>query len=117
MNNRKDLLSKLVIHGHLNVAERQSLGIVNLQEVRELVKSLLLIHSAFPFDRESRAVYEGATLNRNPIGIEIIWRRAYPSDPFIVAERHTETFTDVDAAVERFVEAEWSSGIDGIKLG
>jgi hypothetical protein len=116
MNDRQDLLRKLVIYGHVNVPERQTLGIVRRQEVKELVKSLLLIHGSFPFEREGRAVYEGATLNRNTTGIVIIWRRAYAWDPFTLAESRTETFIDLDAAVERFVESEWSSGIDGISL-
>jgi hypothetical protein len=117
MTDREDLLRQLVVHGHLNMADRHALGIVKRQEVKALLKSLLSIHGAFPFCLEGKVVYEGATLYRDPTGIQIIWRRAYPWDPFTVAESRTETFPDIDAAIEKFIESEWRSGIDGISLG
>jgi hypothetical protein len=48
--------------------------------------------------------------------VQIIWERAYPWDPFTVAERRTETFEELDAAVEKFIDSEWKAGIDGVKL-
>jgi hypothetical protein len=107
---------KLVIDGHLSVPERNALGTVSRLEVKEIVKSLLLAQGVFPDRAEAGAVYEGATLKRAPSEIQIIWRRAHPLDPFTVAASRTETFRDVDAAVERFVHSEWEMGIDGIRL-
>jgi hypothetical protein len=116
MSDRKDLLRELVVQGHLNVSQRQVLGAVSRREVTELVKSLLLLQGAFPLRGHSNAVHDGPTLNQTSSGTEITWRRAYPWDPFTVAESQTEIFTDVDSAIKRFVESEWSSGIDGVEL-
>jgi hypothetical protein len=116
MGERADLLMKLVVAGHVNVAERQALGVVDRQEVAEIVKLLLCHHRVFPDHRGAKAVYEGATLTQVPSGVQIIWERAYPWDPFTVAERRTETFEELDAAVEKFIDSEWKAGIDGVKL-
>jgi hypothetical protein len=100
----------------LNVAERQALGSVRKDEVVDLVKSLLLAQDQFPTLGESNAVYEGAIITRVPTGLQITWQRPHTWDPFTVAESHTEAFTEIDAAVERFIETEWKLGIDGISL-
>jgi hypothetical protein len=116
MTDKEELLRKLVVHGHLNVAERRALGTVKRQDVTKLVKSLLLLEGAFPIHGDTGPVFEGVTLSRGSSGIEITWRRAYPWDPCTVAENHTEAFEGIDAAIEKFVETEWGSGIDGINL-
>ena len=113
---RANLQQKLVFSGHVNVAEKQTLGAVSKREVAEIVKSHLRVHGVFPDHREAKAVYEGATLTQASSGTQITWVRAYPSDPFTVAERRTEYFEDVNAAIHKFVETEWSAGIDGIEL-
>jgi len=114
MSAREDLLKKLGIQGHLSVPERQALGTVHQRDVIDLAKSLLLAHSAFPNHNETEAVYEGATLTLEPTGIQIMWRRAYPWDPFSVAESRAEIFSDLETAIQRFIDSEWGSGIDGI---
>jgi hypothetical protein len=113
---RQQLLEKLVVIGHVSVAERHKLGFVTKTEILELVRKQLLTHGMFPISSDSKAVYEGARLIQSPPGVQIIWERAYPWDPFTVAERRAETFAEVDAAIQRFIESEWSSGIDGITL-
>ena len=116
MGERTDLLMKLLIDGHVNVTERQALGVVGGQEVAEIVKSLLRQHGVFPDHRGAKAVYEGATLAQTPSGAQITWERAYPWNPFTVAESRTELFEELDTAVEKFINSEWKAGIDGVKL-
>jgi hypothetical protein len=116
MDTRAQLLRKLVVDGHVNVAERQSLGAVGTQEVKDLVKSLLLQDGAFPNHGTSKAVYEGATLTARDSDVQITWQRSYPWNPFQVAESRIETFATADAAIEHFIKSEWCTGIDGIKL-
>jgi hypothetical protein len=116
LSQRNVLLQKLVVDGHLNVVDRRGLAEVSRAEVTELVKSLLHQHGVFPNVSENGAVYEGAKLTLSPAGIQITWQRAYPWDPFTVAECRTQHFTDVETAVDAFIQSEWSSGIDGIKL-
>lgn len=116
MGERSDLLKKLVVIGHVDVAERHALGAVSRFEVTEIVKSLLRINGVFPDHSEAKGIYEGATLVQIPSGIQIKWERAYPWNPSLLAERRVETFKDVDAAIERFIDCEWKAGIDGVEL-
>jgi hypothetical protein len=113
---RSQLLRKLVVDGHLNVAERRALGEVGIQEVRDLVMSLLMQNGVFPNHGTSKAVYEGATLALGDSNVQITWQRHYAWDPCQVAESRSEIFATADAAIERFLESEWRTGIDGIKL-
>jgi hypothetical protein len=73
MCERSDLLKKLVVNGHVDMTERQALGVVGRKEVAETVKSLLRLNGVFPDHREAKAVYEGATLVEVPEGVEITW--------------------------------------------
>jgi hypothetical protein len=113
---RTMLLKKLVVHWHVNVAERTVLGSVARQEVASLVKSILLTDGVFPDKDREGVVYEGAILARSSSGIQITWSRAYAWDPFTLAERRVEAFSDIDSAVEAFIDSEWKTGIDGIAL-
>ena len=116
MHERFRLLEKLILEGHVNVTERQSLGVVGRVEVAEILKSFLLRDGAFPFPREGRAVYEGATITSLQSGAKITWERGYPWDPSRIADRRIELFTEIDSAVEAFIDSEWGAGIDGIML-
>jgi hypothetical protein len=116
METRGQLLIRLVVDGHVSVAERQVLGAVGRQEVKEIVKSLLTQEGVFPKHGTTKGVYEGATLAHARSNVEITWERPYPWDPFTVAERRVETFATADAAIERFIDSEWRTGIDGIRL-
>ena len=116
MNERAPLLEKLVVEGHLNVAERISLGIVTRDELADVLKSVVLQHGAFPTRPRGNVVHEGATITRDASGLKITWERAYPLDPFTVAQRRVEVFVEIDSAIETFIDSEWSAGIDGIKV-
>ncbi|MGD0348044.1 MAG: hypothetical protein ABSA85_14875 [Terracidiphilus sp.] len=109
-------MRKLVVDGHVNVAERQSLGVVYRQEVKDIVNSILRQDGAFPNHGATKAVYEGATLAQVDSNIQITWERPSLWEPFTVAERRIETFAAADAAIERFIDSEWRTGIDGIRL-
>jgi hypothetical protein len=115
MAERQEALKKLVVEWHLNVAERQILGNVQRQEVFEIVKALLLTQGAFP-THVGRTTNEGARLIRVSSGVQIVWQRSYPWDPSTVAERHTETYAEIDLAIQKYIDTEWRSGIDGIVL-
>jgi len=81
-----------------------------------MVKLLLCLNGVFPDHRGAKSVYEGATLVQISSGVQITWERAYPWDPFAMAERRVETFNEADTAIETFIDSEWKSGIDGIEL-
>jgi len=116
MDERNVLLAKLLIEGHINVPERLILGAVTREEVKHLLKALLSAEGSFPKLNEGRAIYEGATLALTAAGAEITWTRAYPWDPFTLAEKAAKTFLEGDAAIDAFIDSEWSKGIDGVRL-
>ena len=116
MATRALLLRKLVVDGHVSAAERQFLGTVCRQEVKDIVNFILRQDRVFPNYGATKAVYEGATLAQADSNVQITWERPYPWDPFTVAERRVETFATADAAIERFIDSEWHAGIDGIRL-
>lgn len=113
---RTALLRKLVVQGHISVAERCAIEPVQRREVAELLESLLLSDGVFPLQAIEGIVYEGASIARNSYGAQITWKRGYAWDPSTVAERRTQTFSDIDTAIEAFIDSEWPSGIDGIRL-
>ncbi|MDE3200149.1 MAG: hypothetical protein KGN79_04440 [Acidobacteriota bacterium] len=113
---RSDLIKKLVVHGHVNVAERNMLGFVKRQEVADIVKSLLLSNGVFPIHNENGAVFEGPRLFFRESGAQIKWERAYPWDPYTVAERRIESFSDIESSVQAFIDSAWKHGIDGVLL-
>lgn len=116
VSERTFLLNKLVVEGHINVAERLSLGVVRRKEIAEIVRTLLLRDGTFPLRPETRAIYEGPRLIRKDSEIQIVWERAYPWDPFTVAEKRSVAFAETDAAIQTFIDSAWDSGIDGIPL-
>lgn len=116
MSERSGILRKLVIDGHVNVAERQILGQVYRREVAQIVKEFLETNERFSNHEVGGAVYEGATLIKAPSGARITWQRAYAWDPFTVAESRTEEHPDLDIAIERFITTEWAEGIDGVSV-
>jgi hypothetical protein len=115
MTKRTALLTKLIVNGHVNVAERRALGIVSRREVAEIVKSIVVRDGSFPLHSPNQA-YEGAVLALVPSGAEIIWQRTYPWDPNKIAERRGKAFTEIDQAIQEFIDSEWGRGIDGIAL-
>jgi hypothetical protein len=110
------LLRRLVLNRHLNVAERQIVGSVRRHEVLAILRSLLLANSVFPPEGREGFFYEGATIGRVSSGVQITLSRAYAVHPQRIAERRIERYEDLDAAIEAFVDLEWSQGIDGIPI-
>jgi hypothetical protein len=123
MTEREVLLEKLVTEGHVNVEERQKLGVVHRTEVFRLLHTLLLSGHQFPShaqvaDQSSRGpIYEGGILHRPESGqVRLTWQRGHTHNPRMLGETHHEDFFDVDLAVERYIGVAWPNGIDGIKL-
>lgn len=108
------LVRKLVLNRHLNVSERRIIGPVTRQEVAAILKSLLLTDGVFPIEGREGFGYEGTYVGRVSVGAQLIRSRTYATNPQAVAERRIDHFQDVDAAIEAFIECEWSKGIDGI---
>lgn len=115
MDDRRALLQKLVLEGHLSVEERVTVGHVTAQEIKEIVKALVLANGSFP-NRGAGAVYEGATLALTSAGVQVTWTRPYAANPWKVAESTTKAFSDLNTAVDAFIDSEWSAGMDGIRL-
>jgi hypothetical protein len=87
---------------------------VSRKEVAAVLKSILLRDGVFPIEEREGVVYEGAILGLVASGAQIARSRAYASDPKTAAERRIDRYQEVDAAIEAFIDMEWSAGIDGI---
>jgi hypothetical protein len=120
---REALIEKLVVSLHLNVVERRLLGsdCVSVEEVAAVVKRLLEQNGVFPpiarFWKPGELVFEGFFLVRRPDGkVQMAWQRSNPIKPTELADRSSSEYENPDEAVSRFIEREWSKGIDGIPL-
>jgi hypothetical protein len=120
---REALIQKLVVSLHLNVPERQMLGSdsVSVDEVAAVVKRLLKQNGVFPPTarhwRPGETVFEGFFLANRPDGrVQVVWQRSNPIRPDELADQGSSEYADLDEAVSRFIQSEWSKGIDGITL-
>ena len=120
---RKDLLEKLVLSLHLNVPERQSLGVksVSAKEVAVIVKHQLETSGVFPPNakpwQSGKPVFEGFFLVKlSNGGARLAWQRHHPINPYVLADQGNTDFDDMDEAVSTFMQKEWRNGIDGIGL-
>ncbi len=120
---REALLEKLVVSLHLNVPERQMLGSdsVSVDEVAGVVKRLLEQNGVFPPTarhwRPGETVFEGFFLVKRPDGkVQVAWQRSNPIRPNELADQGRSEYADLEEAVSRFIQSEWSKGIDGITL-
>jgi hypothetical protein len=60
-------------------------------------------------------MFEGFFLVKRPDGkVQMAWQRSNPIKPTELAEHGRTDYEDVDQAISRFIEKEWSEGIDGI---
>jgi hypothetical protein len=105
-----------VLNLHVDVAERQLLGILREDEVTEAVREILDERGAFPQRRHGPVVYEGAVITADNGKLEISWARTLPLDSTVIAEQRRQTFPDVDSAIKAFINSEWPRGIDGIAI-
>lgn len=110
------LLRKLIVDGHLNVAERQLVIPVQRCEVATILRSILRADSVFPAKGREGFAYEGAIIGLVSLGAEITLSRTHPAHPQLVAERRVERYEKLDAAIEAFIDCEWRNGIDGIQI-
>jgi len=120
---RDRLVEKLVVTGHLNVPERLDLGSQSIRwsEVVAAVSRGLSDTGFFPRDarpwKNGELVHEGAILRKLPEGTaQVIQQRSNAGNPMQLAERKVTAFTNVNAAIEFFVSAQWPTGIDGIQI-
>jgi hypothetical protein len=94
---------------------------VSADEVATVVKRLLQQNGVFPPTarhwRPGQAVYEGFFLVKRPDGkVEMAWQRSNPIRPNDLADQGSSEYADLDEAVSRFIQSEWSKGVDGISL-
>jgi hypothetical protein len=120
---RDALIEKLVVSLHLNVPERLLLGSdsVSVEEVAAVVRRLLEQNGVFPpiarLWKPGELVFEGSFLVKRPDGkVQIAWQRSNPTKPTELADRSSSEYADLDEAVSRFIEREWSKGIDGVRV-
>ncbi len=123
MASRTQLIEKLVSTLHLNVHERQTLdrSALRVSEVNSAVKRLLLEAGRFPSHakpwQHGEVAFEGHFLELLIGGsVRLWWQRSHPLMPTRMAEQHHSDFASIDDAIEAFVNKEWASGIDGIRI-
>ncbi len=118
---RQELVSKLVLTGHLNSFERQQLvpQEVGFDEIAGVVRSLLESNGYFPTDArplEPPPSYEGGILELLPNGrVRLHWQRNYAWSPTI-AEHTSKDYRRLEDALREFMRWEWRNGIDGVKI-
>ena len=115
---REDLLDRLVTSGHLNVPDRESLGSISRKQVFVAVRARLAKDGYFPPAAGVKGtVYEGPQIRRSADGRYLgIDQRASVFDPALLAEEARRCFENIDAVVNWYIDAEWGSSIDGIRL-
>jgi len=116
MSERSELIRKLVLNLHVNVIERQILGILHEEEVTEAIRAILDEQGAFPRRRYGPSVYEGAVITTDNGQPEVTWERPSPLNPTVVADQRRQTFANMDAAIRAYIDSEWPRGIDGIVI-
>ena len=123
MNQREQLIEKLVTTMHLNVPERAALstGSVRYSEVAAVVARVLEDTGYFPPNarpwQEGKVVHEGAMLQKLPNGrFRLILQRSHPIAPTVLAAKKERDFVFARNAIRSFVRSEWPNGIDGIRI-
>jgi hypothetical protein len=94
---------------------------VSVEEVAAVVKRLLETNGVFPPDAKpwqpGEIVFEGFFLTKRSDGkVRLAWQRSNPINPKELADHGSEEYARADDAVSRFIQSEWSKGIDGISL-
>lgn len=123
MNEREQLIEKLVTTMHLSVAERLALSPSNVRytEVAAVLERLLENSGYFPPGarpwQEGNVVHEGAILQKLPDGrVRLTLQRSHPTAPTVLAAKKESDFRSSRAAIRAFVRLEWPGGIDGIAI-
>jgi hypothetical protein len=94
---------------------------LSFTDVDAVVKRLLEQKGVFPPSarpwQPGELVFEGFFLVKRPDGkVQMDWQRSNPIRPNELTDRDRSEYDDVDEAVSRFSESEWSRAIDGITL-
>jgi hypothetical protein len=123
MNEREQLIEKLVTTMHLNMPERLALSPKSLRysEVAAVVARVLEDTGYFPPGaqpwQEGNVVHEGAILQKLPGGgFRLTIQRSHPIAPTVLAAKKESDFRYAGAAIRAFIRSEWPKGIDGIAI-
>ena len=123
MNEREQLIEKLVTTMHLSVPERLALSPKNVRyaEVAAVVARVLedsgyFAPGARPW-QEGNVVHEGAILQKLPRrGFRLTLQRSHPIASTVLAAKKESDFRSARAAIRAFIRSEWQKGIDGIAI-
>jgi hypothetical protein len=123
MNEREQLIEKLVTTMHLSVPERAALSTdsVRYSEVATAVARVLEDARYFPPNarpwQEGNIVHEGAILQKLPGGgFRFTLQRSQPGAPTVLAEKREADFQNARTAIKAFISSEWPKAIDGIAI-
>ena len=123
MNEREQLIEKLVTTMHLSVPERLALSSKNVRytELAAVVARVLENSGYFPPGarpwQEGKIVHEGAILQKlSNRQFRLILQRSHPTAPAVLAAKKERDFVFARNAIRAFVRSEWPNGIDGIRI-
>lgn len=111
----EDLIQKLVETGHLNVPERQELGlnIVPGTAVIHAIENVVVTRGKYPTDLDVTDDFDGVCLESKPGGKYLVTVKAeYSYNRFKTFEE--KTFTEIRAAAEFAARKLFKDNIDGI---
>jgi hypothetical protein len=121
--NRIQLIQKLLTTLHLNVFERkifdeQALGI---EEIINVIEFELKSNKIFPPNatiwKPGQAVYEGSIIEKiNNNEFLLHYQRAYPMNPFELAEKSEIKFQDFTSLIHAYIQENYRFNIDGINV-
>jgi hypothetical protein len=123
MNEREQLIEKLVTTMRLSVPERAALSTnsVRYSEVATVVARVLEDTGYFPPNarpwQQGNIVHEGAILQKlSGGGFRLTLQRSHPIGPTVLAAKRESDFQNARAAIKAFISSEWPKGIDGIVI-
>jgi hypothetical protein len=123
MNEREQLIEKLVTTLHLNVPERTALSpkIVRYSEVVAVIRRSLNEKGCFPPNarpwQQGELVHEGAILQKlSNLKFKLTLQRSHPIAPNVLVDKIEREYVLAGTAIRAFVRLEWPNGIDGIRI-
>jgi hypothetical protein len=123
MNDREQLIEKLVTIWHLNVPERAALSprTVRYREVAAVVERVLEATGYFPPNarpwQEGNLVCEPAILQKLSAGAyRLTLQRSQALAPTVLAEKREFDFHNAETAIKAFIAVKWPRDIDGIAI-
>lgn len=123
MNERDQLIAKLVTTEHLNVPEHARLSphTVQYSEVAAVVARVLEATGYFPPNarpwQQGNLVFEPAILQKLSSGAyRLTLQRSQALAPTVLAEKRQSDFHNAETAIKAFIAANWPHDIDGIAI-